>query len=253
MVAGSNPAEGAYRKSFKMNRQKIKKFIREISVPILLLAIYFFLFHFQKVIALPTQNDFLDLVLNFINTQSLFTIFLIALMEGGLLLGQYAPGGVVTSLSIISAGGDISKIILLVSIISLAYLLAYTIDYFIGYYGINKIVEKFGFHNSILRYKRMLEKNVFSTVFFTYWETNIASIVSAAAGSLRISFKKFLVYSVMGVIFWNIFWATLLFFFGNLVLEIFGYKYVLILIIIWIGFIFYRNFLKKEVAPNETS
>jgi len=174
-------------------------------------------------------------------------------MEGGLLLGQYAPGGVVTSLSIISAGGDISKIILLVSIISLAYLLAYTIDYFIGYYGINKIVEKFGFHNSILRYKRMLEKNVFSTVFFTYWETNIASIVSAAAGSLRISFKKFLVYSVMGVIFWNIFWATLLFFFGNLVLEIFGYKYVLILIIIWIGFIFYRNFLKKEVAPNETS
>src|SRR3989344_4270512 len=120
------------------NKQKLKKFSKEVSIPLILLIVYFILFYFQKIVTLPTQEKFLELVLNFINTQSLFTIFLIALMEGGLLLGQYAPGGIVTSLSIISAGGNIPKVALLVFIISLAYVLAYTIDYFIGYYGINK-------------------------------------------------------------------------------------------------------------------
>src|SRR3989344_1717900 len=95
-----------------MNKQKLKKFAKEVSIPIILLAIFF--------------------------------IFLIALVEGGLILGQYAPGGIVISLSIISAGGDVVKVILLCLVISLAYLVAYGIDYFIGYYGINRLIEKFG-------------------------------------------------------------------------------------------------------------
>ena len=235
-----------------MNKQKIKKFTKEVSIPLALLAIYFILFHVQKIISLPTQDKFLELLLNFINTQSLFTIFLIGLIEGGLILGQYAPGGIVISLSIISAAEDIGKITLLVLVISLAYLLAYIIDYFVGYYGINKLIEKFGLHNRILKYKRLLEKNAFSTIFFSYWETNIASLVAAAAGSLRVSFKKFFLYSVICVLFWAIFWAIILFFFGSIVLRILGYQYILILVIIWISFIFYRNFLKKEEPPQES-
>ena len=231
-----------------MNKQKIKKFAKEVSIPLILLIIYFIFFHVQKVVSLPAQDALIELTLDYINTRSIFFIFLIAVVEGGLILGQYAPGGVVISLSIISAGGDITKIALLCLVISLAYLIAYGIDYFIGYYGINRLIEKFGFHNSILKYKRLLEKNVFSTIFFSYWETNIASIVAASAGSLKVSFKKFFLYSIIGVLFWVTFWAIILFFFGNIFLRILGYQYLLILVIVWISFIFYKNFIKK---PDE--
>ncbi|MBS3086392.1 VTT domain-containing protein [Candidatus Pacearchaeota archaeon] len=235
-----------------MNKQKLKKFAKEVSIPIILLAIYFILFHVQKVVSLPAQDALIELTLDYINTRSIFFIFLIALVEGGLILGQYAPGGIVISLSIISAGGDVVKVILLCLVISLAYLVAYGIDYFIGYYGINRLIEKFGLYDRVSKYKRLLEKNVFTTIFFSYWETNIASIVAAAAGSLKVSFKKFFLYSVICVLFWVIFWAIILFFFGNIVLRILGYQYLLILVVIWISFIFYRNFLKKEEPPQES-
>jgi len=234
-----------------MNKQKLKKFTKEISIPLILLALYYFLFHFQKFIILPTQQGFLDLVLNFINTQSIFIIFLIALIEGGLILGQYSPGGVVIFLSIVSAQGDISKISLLILVITLAYLLAYSLDYLLGYYGINALFKKFGFEKQIERYRKSLDKNAFNTVFFSCADTNLASIVSAAAGTLKISFKKFFLYAVISVVFWNIFWAIVLYFFGNAILSVFGFTYFIIILVIWISLAFYRNFLKKEEPKEE--
>ena len=218
----------------KMNKQKLKKFTKEISIPLILLILYYFLFHFQKIISLPSQDKFLDLVLNFINTQSIFIIFLIALIEGGLILGQYSPGGVVIFLSIISAQGDISKISLLIFIITLAYFLAYSLDYLFGYYGVNTLLKRFGYEKKIEKYRRLLEKNAFNTIFFSCAETNFASIVAAAAGTLKISFKKFFLYITISVIFWNIFWAIVLYFFGNAILSLFGATYLIIILVVWI-------------------
>lgn len=233
-----------------VNKTKLKKFTKEASLPLGLIVAYFFIFHFQKFISIPSQDKFLGLIVSFINHQSLLTIFVIALFEGGLVLGQYVPGGVVIFLSILAAQGHFLKITLLVLVVSAAYTIAYTFDYFIGYYGISPIVEKIGFGKYISKYKRRLEKHEFMTIFFTYWETNVASIVAAASGSLKIPFRKFFTYSLISVLFWNIFWATLLVIFGNVVLEFVGYRYLLIVVSIWLIVIFYRNFIKKEHLPE---
>jgi len=234
-----------------MNKQKLKKFTKEVSIPLSLLVLYYFLFHLQKFITLPTQEGFINLILNFIDNQSLFIIFLIALIEGGLVLGQYSPGGIVIFLSILSAEGDISKIAILLLIITLGYLLAYSLDYLFGYYGINTLLKKFGFEKKIEKYRKSLEKNAFNTIFFSGAETNLASIVAAAAGTLKLSFKKFFLYAVISVVFWNIFWGIVLYFFGNAILSVFGFTYLVIILIVWISLVFYRNFLKKEEEPNK--
>lgn len=235
-----------------VNKTKLKKFLKEVSLPVALIIIYFILFSFQKVVSLPSQDQALDSIFNFLNAQSFFIIFLIALLEGSLILGQYAPGGLIIFLSIISAGTDIPRIILLVLVISLAFMIAYSIDYLIGYYGINTLAKKFGLAKYIARYKTRLESNQFSTIFFTYWETNLASLVAVAAGSLRTPFKKFFMYSLAGVLFWNTFWAILLVLFGSVIIRIFGYQYLLVLVVVWIVFIFYKNFIKKGQPENKT-
>ncbi len=229
-----------------MNKAKIKKFAKEASIPLSLLLLYFFLFHFQKYVAMPSQDTFLSLTLDFINTQSLFVIFLIALVEGGLILGQYSPGGVVIFLSIVSAEGNIPKVSLLLLVITIAYLMAYSLDYLFGYYGVDTILKKLGLEKKTEKYRKLLDRNAFSTIFFSYAETNIASIVAVASGLLKIPFKKFFSYSILAVIFWNIFWAIILYFFGNAILSIFGTTYLVVILLIWISFVFYRNFLKKE-------
>ncbi|MEK6812066.1 MAG: VTT domain-containing protein [Nanoarchaeota archaeon] len=236
-----------------MYKTKIKKFVREASIPLVFLVLYYFLFHFQKFISLPTQDKFMDLILNFMNTQNIFLIFLIALVEGGLILGQYSPGGIVIFLSIMSAEGNIPKMILLLSVISLAYLLAYSLDYLFGYYVVETVIKKLGFEKKVERYRKLLDKNVFSTIFFSYAETNIASLVAVSSGLLKIPFKKFIYFSVISVIFWNTFWAVVLYFFGNAILSIFGTTYLVIILAIWVLIVFYNNFLKKEETINVSS
>ncbi len=228
------------------SRQKIKKFFQESVFPLGLLLLYFIVFHFQKFFVVPTQNEFFNLVFSYVGHQSLFLIFLIALLEGGFVLGQYAPGGFVIFLSILSAGEDIPRISLLISIICIAYFIAYTIDYAIGYYGTQLLAKKTNFEKKISGFKKALEKNVAAATFFTFWDTNLASFLSVAAGSLKIPYKTFALYSSIFIIFWNIFWAVIIYFFGNIVLDLFGPKYLLLIFIVWLLWIFYKNFVKEE-------
>ena len=152
-----------------------------------------------------------------------------------------------------SAEGNIPKMILLLSVISLAYLLAYSLDYLFGYYGVETVIKKLGFEKKVERYRKLLDKNVFSTIFFSYAETNIASLVAVSSGLLKIPFKKFIYFSVISVIFWNTFWAVVLYFFGNAILSIFGTTYLVIILAIWVLIVFYNNFLKKEETINVSS
>ena len=230
----------------EFNRVKLKKFGREIILPVLFLIIYIFIFYFQTSIQFPSQDSLLKLILNFVNNQSLILIFLIALIEGGFVLGQYAPGGVVIFLSIIAAGSNIPKVIALIIIISIAFIIAYSFDYLIGYYGVNTLVRKFGFSKLIEKTQKILLKNEFKAIFFSYWDSNLASITAAASGFARIPFKRFLSYSVISTFFWNTVWAILLVSFGNIILNFFGKDYLLIIIFLWVLYIFYNNFIEKE-------
>lgn len=230
----------------KIPKKRLTKFLKEASVPLALMLLYLLFVLIGSFVPFPDQSKIIEALLNFVNEQSLLIIFAIALIEGALILGQYAPGGTIIFLSILSAEGDLVRVASLVLVISAAFLLAYSFDYLIGYYGINTLARKFKLQKHIEKYKRRLESNELLTIFFTYWETNIASLVAAAAGSLRVSFKRFFWYSFAFVLFWNIFWAVMLVLFGGLVLEVFGYRYLLIIVLIWIAVIFYRNFIKKE-------
>src|SRR3989344_2073337 len=120
-----------------MDKQKLKKFGREFSIPIVLLIVYFIIFYVQKIIPVPSQESSVNWVLNFIDGQSIGLIFLIALVEGALIVGQYAPGGIVIFLSFLSAQGDILRLALLVLVVSFAFIIAYSLNYLLGYYGIN--------------------------------------------------------------------------------------------------------------------
>jgi len=233
-----------------MNKSKLKKFTKEISLPLIALVLYLILFKFQKVVSIPSQGSYLDLVRNFVNNQSLIWIFLIALVEGGLILGQYSPGGLVIFLTILSAGDNLLRVVAIVITVTIAFSIAYSFDYFLGYYGFNKIGEKFGLKKYITHAQKVLSKNEFNAIFFSYWDNNLASITATASGTLKISYKKFLSYSVGAIFFWNVFWATMLILFGNTALTFFGPKYLLLIIVLWGLFVVYKNFIKKPGIAN---
>ena len=227
-------------------KTKLKKFSKELALPLILLLIYIFLFGFQNIFHVPPENSFINWILNFIGTQSIWLIFAIAFIEGTIFFGQYTPGWVVIFLSLISYERDLSQVFFFVSLISVAFILAYTVDYFVGYFALNRIVEKFGFHKMVEKYQKMVGGNLLKSIFFSYWETSIASIVASMAGFLRMPFRKFFAYTVACVLFWNVFWATLFLTFGSTLIDFIKDKFILVVILGWMFFVVYKHFIKSE-------
>lgn len=202
-----------------------------------------------KVLNLPTDDQLLIIVRDWFARYGLWIVFISALIEGFLLLGQYFPGGFIIFLGVISAGKDIPRAMEVVSVVCISFFIAYSLNYLVGKYGWYKLLAKFGLIGSVERSKEKLTKQGLNAIFFTYWEPNLASLTATAAGILGIPFKKFSLYSAIGIVLWNIFWGTLVYVLGESALKIAGLKWVLIIFGIWIGIILFKKYvLDKKLS-----
>lgn len=222
---------------------KLKDFLKLLSVPIILLLIYLSMALLWKIFGLPSDEQMLVIVKEYFLRYGLWIVFISALIEGFLLLGQYFPGGFVIFLGVISAGKNIPKVTEVVSVVSLAFFISYTLNYWVGKYGWYKLLVKFGLKRSLEEAKNKLTKQGMNAILFSYWEPNLASITATAAGVLQISLAKFSFYSAIGVVIWNIFWGTLVFSLGNAALELIGIKYIVIIFLAWIGILLLKKYV----------
>ena len=177
----------------------IKSLLKTISIPLILLGVYVLMYLIWSVLNLPSDDQMLIIVRNWFSQYGLWIVFIGALIEGFLLLGQYFPGGFIIFLSVISAGKDIPRAVQVVSIVCISFFIAYSLNYIVGRYGWYKVFEKFGLKDSLEKSKDKLVKQGLNAIFFSYWEPNFASIIATAAGVLKVPFKKFTVYSTLGI------------------------------------------------------
>jgi|SRR3989344_31496 len=234
-----------------MKKEHIKEILGLLSIPIILLIIYLIFFVLWKLLGLPSPEELVDIVTSFFNTYGLIVIFLSALVEGVLLLGQYFPGGFVIFLGVISAGKNIPLVIKVVSLVSLAFFISYYINYLLGRHGFYKAFAKLGFKKSIEKAEKKLKKHALNAIIFSYWEPNLASITATAAGVLRLDVKKFLIYSAIGIIIWNTFWGILVYLLGKSALKLASsITYVLIVFVIWVAIIITKYYLWNQKSSN---
>ena len=224
---------------------KTKEIIALLSVPLLLMFVYSLMYIFWKVFNLPTNEELLIITKAWFAEYGLLVVFIGAIIEGFLLLGQYFPGGFIIFLGVISAD-NIPRAVEVVLIVCISFFISYTLNYWVGKYGWYKLLNRFGLANSIEKSKDKILKQGMNSVFFTYWEPNLASLTATAAGILQIPLKKFLMYSATGIILWNIFWGTLVYNLKESALKIMSLKYVAIIFLVWISIILIKNYWQKR-------
>jgi membrane protein DedA with SNARE-associated domain len=229
---------------------KTKEILKLLSIPLALMGIYLSMYIVWKFLGLPSDDQLLDIVKGWFAKYGLWIVFIGALIEGFLLLGQYFPGGFIIFLGVISAGRNIPKALSVVLIVCAAFFIAYTLNYLLGKYGWYKLFIKFGLGRSIEKSKDKLINQGLNAIFFSYWEPNLASITATAAGILQVSLRKFSLYSAVGIVLWNVFWGTLVYILGESALKIVGLKYIVIIILIWVSVIVIKKYLYSR-TPGE--
>ena len=227
-----------------------KNVFKLLSIPLLLLGLYLLLALIWRIFHLPTDKALFEVLKGYFTEYGLWLIFFGAIIEGFLLLGQYFPGGLIIFLGVITAGHDIKRVVLVVFLVCVSFLISYSLNYVVGKYGWYKLLVKFGLKDSLDDAKRKLIKHEFNAIFLSYWEPNLASITATAAGVLFIPFKRFFLYSLFGIIFWNTFWGTLVASLGENAIKIMGIKYVLVIFAVWITIILVKRFFFEKTTEE---
>ena len=99
---------------------KIKEILKLLSIPLVLIIVYLSMYIAWKAFGLPTDDQMLVIVKKWFSQYGLWIVFVGALIEGFLLLGQYFPGGFIIFLGVISTGKDIAKATEVVLVVCLA-------------------------------------------------------------------------------------------------------------------------------------
>ena len=227
--------------------ERIKIFLKIISVPLTLAILYLSLLIIWKILELPPQDQLLLNLKYFFSIYGLPFLFICAVIEGFFVFGSYFPGGIVIFLAVILAGHDIPRIAIIILLVAIAFVISYTGDYYLGKLGWYRLFLKFGLRNEIERAQLKLNKHAGEAIFFSYWDTSLASITATAAGVLNIPYSKFISHSVFSIIFWNTFWSVIIYFIGPSILDL-SAEYMVMVVALWSSALLIEHYISQRIS-----
>ena len=211
-----------------------RKLLKVIALPLVFLGIFVSLYLIWIVLELPPEKELVSIAKGYFDKYGLVTVFVSAIFEGLLLIGWYFPGTFVVVLALLLAGNNVLQVAEIAALAVAGLVVAYTVNYIVGKYGWYQLFIAFGLREPLEKAKLRLTKYGLSAIFTTYWQINLASLVSTAAGILQFSFFKFLTYSAVAAACWMTFWSSLIFVSGQAALALVNLRFIVLAIIGWI-------------------
>ena len=227
----------------------LRRALKIIAFPLGVLAVFGVLYAVWRVLDLPPEETMAAVAKDYLDRYGLTIVLIAAYLEGLLLIGWYFPGNLVIILALIFAAPDPVRVAQVAAVAALGLVAAYVTNFFAGKYGWYRLLLAFGLREPLDNAQKRLTKYGLSAIFTTYWQANLASCISTAAGILQFSAARFVIYSVLAETMWATVWATLIYALGRAALTLAGFRMVLFLILVWIAVrLIYRWKFEKRVT-----
>jgi membrane protein DedA with SNARE-associated domain len=213
----------------------LRRILRIVAFPLAVLAVFGLLYAVWLALDLPPEETMAQAAKDYLDRYGVVIVLISAYLEGLLLIGWYFPGTLVIILALVFAAPDPLRVAQVGAIAGTGLFAAYVTNFFAGKYGWYRLLLAFGLREPLENAQRRLTKYGLSAIFTTYWQANLASCISTAAGILQFPVGRFVVLSFVAEAMWVAFWSTLIFFLGKAALSLAGFRMVLFLILIWIA------------------
>jgi membrane protein DedA with SNARE-associated domain len=217
-----------------MSNSTSRHVARLIAIPVIFLLVFGSLYFVWDLLDLPPEDVAIEIARNYFERYGLITVFIGAFIEGLILIGWYFPGAIVILAALLIAGADAwaAAQVLLATMAGLST--AYIVNFLLGKYGWYRLLIAFGLREGLEHAKARLTKYGLSTIFTTYWQMNLASLTSTAAGILHFPAAKFVVISVAACVAWITFWGSMIFFLGQAAAALVSLRVIIAVIAAWI-------------------
>jgi membrane protein DedA with SNARE-associated domain len=228
----------------------MRRALKIIAFPLAVLAIFGLLYAIWRLLDLPPEETLARIAKDYLERYGIIIVLISAYLEGLLLIGWYFPGTLVIVLALIFAAPQPERFALIALLAGSGLFAAFATNFLAGKYGWYRLLLAFGLREPLENAQRRLSRYGLSAIFTTYWQANLASCISTAAGILQFPVARFLAYSLVAEALWITFWASVIFFMGSAALSLVGFRMILFLIMLWIaGRLIYRwKFEEKPAA-----
>jgi membrane protein DedA with SNARE-associated domain len=224
----------------------MRRTLKAIAAPLVILCVSLFLFFTWKSLGLPSDDHLIEIVHGYFERYGLLTVFVSAILEGLLLVGVYYPGSLVIFLGVIFAAGNPLRAAETVIVVIVALCIAYSINFALGKYGWYRLLLAFGLSTPLHSAQARLSKHGPRAIFFTFWHPNIAAVTSTSAGILHIPFMRFALYAGAACIFWNTCWGLVVYTMGASSLQLMGLPFIIALTSLWIVGVLGKRYYDKR-------
>lgn len=217
--------------------------IQKLKLPIFVLLISLSFILVWKILDLPSDEVLINMARGFFLKYGFVTVLLAAIIESMLVVGWYLPGGIVIFSGVILASGHPYLALLSVLATIIGCIIGYTANYFLGKYGWYRLFTKFGLSKSLEEAQIQFKKYGYHAMYMSYWQPNLAALISTCAGIAHSSFSKFFFHTTISTILWSLFWGGSAYILGEKVLSYLGIVFFGVMIV-WIVYIIYKNYKK---------
>lgn len=220
----------------------------ELLVPVVIIVLYVaFLLSIRG--TLPTSEDLVAHLSSLYERFGYELIFIGATLEALVMVNFFVPGAVAVAFGAVFArSGQLDLTYAVLAAVSGA-ILGFIIDFILGYFGFGEILKRLGYGNFLTQAREAIEYSGIRTFGLGFIHPNIGSFVSLAAGTLKMRFINFLIFTALSTLIWVSFWGILVFALGEVFLVILTkYIWVLILLVLsaWILTTMYGSIKKTQ-------
>ena len=170
----------------------MRRALKIVAFPLAVLAVFGLLYAIWRALDLPPEETLAQIARTYLDRYGIAIVFISAYLEGLLLIGWYFPGNLVVVLALILAAGEPSRFVAIAATAGAGLLGAYATNFFVGKFGWYRLLLAFGLREPLDNAQRRLTKYGLSAIFTTYWQANLASCISTAAGILQFPPARFL-------------------------------------------------------------
>lgn len=205
-----------------------KKTRAKLAFPLLLLVLLVSLLAVFNIFNIPSNEELIKIVKVYFERYGYPVLFASAFIESLPLICLYVPGSSIILLAAAFSKQGTLNIVLVILVTSLALMLGFVINYFIGKHGWFKVLARFGLGDALENSKKKIEEHGDKWIWLTYLHPNLGALTSTAYGIMKMPFRKFLLTSMLATLAWCTFWGTVCYFGGGIIEGIIKARWLLI-------------------------
>lgn len=220
---------------------KIVNIVKLAIIPILIfLSLLVFIIIYQF-LGLPSSTALVELARKYLDLYGYPIAFAAAFVEAIPPVNFYFPGSVVIVVSVSHSRTGVLNPFGVLGLIELAFVICYSLNYFIGRFGFYWFLVRCGLGPAIERSKQKISKRGMLWLLISCWHPNFGAIASVASGILSIPFRRFLINIVLAVIVWNGIFGLIAYFGSDNIMKLLDLKWLLLLVAIWLIWIIIKG------------